>query len=204
MDKKIKKFASLLSADPLDYKEVITGLENEGYDGFHFDVMDGHFVKNFAFDSWTIRSLRKLTGLPFGIHLEIENGPEYIDMFLDAGADIITIHPQTIKNPARSLRYLRAKKIGASIALDPDIKVSQIEGLLPLSDNVIVMSVYPGFGSQEFIKGSLKKISELKHLIQKEGLETTISVDGCINEKTSKEVIGAGADILIYGSSIFE
>jgi len=203
MDREIKKIASLLSADASDYKTVIKDLEQKGFDGFHFDVMDGHFVKNFAFNAWTIKSLRKLTDLPFDVHLEIDNAGEYLDMFIDAGADMITIHPQTFKKPAAHLRYLRARNLLSSISLDPDISLKEIEGLLPLADNVIVMSVYPGFGSQKFIKESLNKVSDLKGIIISKGLDTKISVDGCINADTENEVIKAGADILIYGSSIF-
>jgi ribulose-phosphate 3-epimerase len=198
-----EKYASLLSSDASDYKKTITDLEKKGFTGFHFDVMDGHFVKNFAFGANTIKSLRKLTRYPFGAHLEIENPGEYIGMFIESGCQTITIHPQTC-NIERELRYIRTKKATASVAIDPDIEIDVIMKHLNLIDNIVVMSVYPGFGNQEFDKRSLKKVRDLKNIISKNNFEITISVDGGINDKTKDLVIENGADILIYGSSLFE
>jgi ribulose-phosphate 3-epimerase len=200
----IKKFASLLSADASNYEKIIRRLEKEKFDGLHFDVIDGHFVKNFAFSAGIIKSLRKLTTLLFNAHLEIENPGEYLDMFIKAGCDIITIHPQTCKNVERELRYLKAKSVLSSIAIDPDIKVDYIKKYLQLVDNIIIMSAYPGFGKQKFIVSSLCKIKKIKEMISLNNLDISISVDGAIDEITSKKVVECGADILIYGSSIFK
>lgn len=200
----VQKFASLLSAESLNYGTVIKKIENNNFDGLHFDVFDGHFVKNFAFGPGIIKPLKKITSLPFNIHLEVEEPELFFDMFIDAGGDIITFHPQACQNTKRALRYLKAKKIKTSIALDPDIRIDYIEEYLNLTDNVIVMTVYPGFGKQDFIHGSLSKIKKLKKTIENKGLKTTIAVDGCINDKTSVSVIENGADILIYGSSLFK
>jgi ribulose-phosphate 3-epimerase len=198
-----EKYASLLSADAADYRSTIKKIESMGFTGLHFDVMDGHFVKNFAFSPQIIKSLRRLTLLTFNVHLEIQRPGEFLEIFIDAGADMITIHPTASKTIERDLKFLRAKNIKSSIALDPELKVIEISKYLPLTDNVIIMTVYPGFGQQNFITGSLEKISELKSIIEKSGMEITISVDGSINEETTNMVIKQGADILIYGSSIF-
>ena len=199
----LEKYASLLSADAADYRSIIKKIETSGFTGLHFDVMDGHFVKNFAFSPYIIKSLRKLTALIFNVHLEIQEPGEFLEIFIDAGADIITIHPAATKTAERDLKFLRAKNIKTSIALDPEIEVNDILKYLPLSDNVIVMTVYPGFGHQKIIDKSLKKISELKSWIIKSGADITISVDGSINDQTADMAIEQGADILIYGSSIF-
>lgn len=199
----IQKFASLLSADASNYEKVIRKLEKKNFDGLHFDIMDGHFVKNFAFNAHIIKSLRKITNLIFNAHLEIEDPGEYLDMFISAGCNIITIHPQTCKNVERELRYIKAKSALSSIAIDPDIKISSIEKLLPLVDNVIVMCVYPGFGGQKFIEKSLQRIKKIKEIITSNNFDISISVDGSINDETAKSTIEYGANILIYGSSIF-
>ena len=200
----IKKFASLLSADASNYEKIIRKLEREKYDGFHFDILDGHFIRNFAFNAEIIKSLRKLTELPFNAHLEIENPEIYLDMFIEVGCNIITIHPQTCKKVERELRYIKAKNALSSIAIDPDIKVDYIKNYLPLIDNIIIMSVYTGFGKQKIIDTSLQKIKKVKKIIAANNLNISISVDGAIDENTSKKVIECGADILIYGSSIFK
>ncbi len=200
----VEKFASLLSADAADYRSIIKKIEALNFDGLHFDVMDGHFVRNFAFSPHIIKSLRKLTSLVFNVHLEILNPGDFLDVFIDAGSDIITIHPGATANLERELKYLRAKKIKSSIALDPEVKVGEITAYLPLVDYIIVMSVYPGFGHQQFIPESLDKIKHLKALVTDKNLDIKIAVDGSINDKTSEMVIEKGADILIYGSSIFK
>jgi ribulose-phosphate 3-epimerase len=199
----VKKFASLLNADASNFEKVIAGLEKNGYNGFHFDIMDGHFVKNFAFGPKVIKSLRRHTGLPFQAHLEIENPGEYVDMFIDAGCNIITIHPQTCK-AEKELRYLRAKNIISSVAIDPDINIEEVFDYLSLIDNIIIMSVYPGFGKQSFNASSLEKIRKLKAKILIEKLNISISVDGGVSKETEPELVKSGCDILIYGSSLFE
>ncbi len=158
----VEKYASLLSADASDYKSIIRKIESEGFSGLHFDVMDGHFVKNFAFSPQIIRSLRKITSLFFNVHLEIQNPGEFLEMFIGAGADEITIHPTSTKTVERDLKFLRAKNIRSSVALDPEIETGQILKYFPLIDNIIIMTVYPGFGQQKFIDKSLQKIKEVK------------------------------------------
>lgn len=198
----IKKFASLLSADASNYSAIIMDIQRRNFDGIHFDIMDGHFIKNFAFNSNIIKSLRKITDLPFQAHLEIEDPSEYIDMFIDAGCNIITLHPQTCKIE-RELRYLKSKNIKTSVAIDPDIEIDIIFNYLNLIDNVVIMAVYPGFGNQKFNDLSLEKIKRLKKLPIFNGRNITISVDGGVNDKTERIIIESGADILIYGSALF-
>jgi len=197
-----KRFASLLSADAGNYKELLKKIENINFDGIHFDIMDGHFVKNFAFSPGIIKSLRNYTILPFNAHLEIENPSDFIDTFIDCGCSIITLHPQTC-NIERELRYLRARNVIASVAIDPDIKISEIFNYLGLIDNIIIMTVYPGFGKQKFIENSFEKIKNLKEIIIKNKLNITISVDGSVSKQNEQLLINAGCDILIYGSSLF-
>lgn len=199
----VKRFVSLLSAEAGNYEKIIKKIEAQNYNGLHFDIMDGHFVKNFAFGPGLIKSLRKITKLPFQAHLEIENPGEYIDMFIECGCDIITLHPQTCKIE-KELKYLRAKNIITSVAIDPDIKITEVINYLGLIDNIIIMSVYPGFGEQKFLASSFMKIKRLREIIDAGNHDITISVDGGINEDIEKKLIKIGSDILIYGSSLFK
>lgn len=199
----IQKYVSLLSSSARNFEKTIMDFEKKKFDGYHFDVMDGHFVKNFAFGPGIIKSLRKLTALPFQAHLEIENPGEYLDMFMGCGCNIITLHPQTC-DIERELRYLKARNITASVAIDPDIKVEAVSGYLNLIDNIVVMSVYPGFGKQRFLENSLIKIRKLKEIISKNNLDITISIDGGVSKETEGKIIESGCDIMIYGSSLFE
>ena len=198
----VQKFASLLSADAANYEKTIKSLEKQNYNGIHFDVMDGHFVKNFAFSPDFIKSLRKITNLLFQAHLEIENPGEYTDRFIEAGCNIITLHPQTC-NIKKELRYLKSRSITASVAIDPDIEIDEVLDYLSLIDNIIIMSVYPGFGKQDFQENSLVKIKKLKDIIKTGEYNITISVDGGIDKQKEEQLIEAGCDILIYGSTLF-
>jgi ribulose-phosphate 3-epimerase len=200
----VKRFASLLSADASNYEKVIKDLGKKEISGFHFDIMDGQFVRNFAFSAGIISSLRKITDLPFDAHLEIINPEIYIDMFMDCGCQIITIHPQTCNAIERELRYIKSKGKIASVALDPDKNIDAIKDYVNLIDNITVMSVYPGFGNQNFIGGVINKIRDLKAMLVNKNLKTTISVDGGINKEIEDSLIKIGADILIYGSNLYK
>ena len=198
----VQRFASLLSADAHNYDKTIKRIEDMGFNGIHFDVMDGHFVKNFAFGPDLIKSLRGITPLVFQAHLEIENPGEYLDRFIESGCNIISLHPQTCKIE-KELRYLRSRNIVTSVAIDPDIEIEEILSYIKLIDNIIVMSVYPGFGKQNFQKSSLDKIKRLREIIVNYNYDITLSVDGGVNKEREKELIEAGCDILIYGSTLF-
>ena len=202
--KKIQISPSILSADFSQLGNEIKRLEEGGADMIHVDVMDGHFVPNLTIGPPVIKRLRNCTKLPFDVHLMISPVHKYIEDFSKAGADIITIHPEATDNLNESINLIRKlnKKIGVS--LNPDTKLSVIENILDQIDLVLIMSVYPGFGGQEFIPEIIEKIKNLKKIKEEKKLNFDIEVDGGINFKNSKIVIEAGANILVSGTTIFK
>lgn len=194
---------SLLSADFSDLTSAIKKIENEGGSIVHIDVMDGAFVPQITYGQPVIKSIRKLTGLPFDVHLMVEKPELMIDSFAEAGSDWITFHYESTVHIDRLIHHVHSlgKKCGISIV--PSTPVSFISEVLHLVDLVLVMSVNPGFGGQSFIPYTLDKISELKKLREERKLDFLISVDGGVNEKNFSQVAEAGADILVSGSSFF-
>jgi len=194
---------SLLSADFADLKSAVKKIENEGGSVVHIDVMDGQFVPQITYGQPVIKSIRKLTKLPFDIHLMVEKPELMVDSFAQAGGDWITFHYESTVHIDRliSLIHSLGKKCGISIV--PSTPVAALSEILPLVDLVLVMSVNPGFGGQSFIPYTLQKISQLKKIRSEKSLSFKISVDGGINEKNYAEVAEAGADILVSGSSFF-
>ena len=201
--KKIQISPSILSADFSKLGDEIVKLENGGADMIHVDVMDGHFVPNLTMGPPIIRSLRKYTKLPFDVHLMISPVHNYIKNYADAGADIITIHPEATDDLSESIELIKSlnKKIGVS--LNPDTPIDKIKNILSRVDLVLIMSVYPGFGGQKFMPEILDKIKNLNNLKKNNKLDFNIEVDGGINFENSKIVINAGADILVSGTTIF-
>ena len=201
---KIKISPSILSADFSQLGNEIKKLEQAGADLIHVDVMDGHFVPNLTIGPPVIKALRQYSTLPFDVHLMISPVHKYIKDYSDAGADIITIHPETTDNLISSINLIKKlnKKIGVS--LNPDTSIDIIKKLLPSVDLVLVMSVYPGFGGQKFIPEVVNKIKELKSIKLKENLKFDIEVDGGIDFDNSKLVVKAGANILVSGTTIFK
>ena len=202
--KKIQISPSILSADFSQLGSEIKKLEEGGADLIHVDVMDGHFVPNLTIGPPVIKNLRKYTKLPFDVHLMISPVHEYIEKYADAGADIITIHPESTKNLKESISLIKkfGKKVGISLNPKTEIKtlIDEIENI----DLVLVMSVNPGFGGQKFMPEVLDKIKELKRIRDENQYHFDIEVDGGINFSNSKIVLEAGADILVSGTTVFK
>ncbi len=202
--KKIQISPSILSADFSQLGEDIKRLEKSGADMIHVDVMDGHFVPNLTIGPPVIKSLRKYTSLPFDVHLMIDPVHKYIKDYSDAGADIITFHPEATKNTQETINLISSlsKKVG--ISLNPDTEISIAEEYLDKIDLILIMSVYPGFGGQKFINRVIKKIVELDKIRSQRKLNFKIEIDGGINFETSKIAIDAGVDILVSGTTVFK
>mgnify|MGYP001338434120 CR=1 FL=1 len=202
--KKIKISPSILSANFSQLGNEIKRLEDGGADMIHIDVMDGHFVPNLTIGPPVIKALRNCTKLPFDVHLMISPVHKYIKDYAEAGANIITIHPEATDNLQESIKHIKnfGKKVGVS--LNPNTQIDVIEKLLAEINLVLIMSVHPGFAGQKFIPNVLDKIKELKKIKDKKNLNFDIEVDGGINFDTSKLVIEAGANILVSGTTIFK
>tara|TARA_Y100001970_G_scaffold13657_1_gene15437 strand:- start:210 stop:869 length:660 start_codon:yes stop_codon:yes gene_type:complete len=202
--KKIQISPSILSADFSQLGNEIKRLEEGGADMIHVDVMDGHFVPNLTIGPPVIKTLRNYTKLPFDVHLMISPVHKYIKDYADAGANIITIHPEATNSLTESINLIKKlnKKVG--ISLNPDTKLEVIKNFINKIDLVLIMSVYPGFGGQKFMPEVVEKIKNLKKIKEKENLNFDIEVDGGINFKNSKVVIDAGANILVSGTTIFK
>ena len=202
--KKIQISPSILSADFSQLGKEIKRLEEGGADMIHVDVMDGHFVPNLTMGPPIIKALRKYTKLPFDVHLMISPVHKYIQDYADAGADIITIHPEATNNLKESINHIKKlnKKVGVS--LNPETKIELVLNFLNTIDLILIMSVNPGFGGQEFIPEVLNKIRELKKIKDQKKLDFDIEIDGGINFDNNKLAIEAGANILVSGTTVFK
>jgi ribulose-phosphate 3-epimerase len=202
--KKIQISPSILSANFSELGNEIKRLEDAGADMIHVDVMDGHFVPNLTIGPPVIKTLRNYSTLPFDVHLMISPVHKYIKDYADAGADIITIHPEATDDLEESINLIKKlnKKIGLS--LNPDTPIDIIKKFLSSIDLVLIMSVYPGFGGQKFIPKVIDKIKELKNIKEKQNIKFDIEVDGGIDFDNSKLVVKAGANILVSGTTIFK
>ena len=202
--KNIQISPSILSADFSQLGEEIKRLENGGADLIHVDVMDGHFVPNITIGPPGIKTLRNYTKLPFDVHLMISPVHKYIKDYSDAGADIITFHPEATENISETINLIKSlnKKVG--ISLNPNTEVALAEEHLDKVDLILIMSVYPGFGGQKFISEVIQKIKDLDQIRKEKKLNFSIEIDGGINFETSKIAIHAGVDILVSGTTIFK
>ena len=202
--KKIKISPSILSADFSQLGNEIKRLEDGGADMIHVDVMDGHFVPNLTIGPPVIKALRNYTKLPFDVHLMIKPVHKYIKDYAEAGANIITIHPEATDSLKDSIKHIKelGKKVGVS--LNPETKIDSAKEFLSEIDLILIMSVHPGFGGQKFIPKVIEKIQQLNQIKEKNNLNFDIEVDGGINFTNSKHVIQAGANILVSGTTIFK
>ena len=200
----IKIAPSILSADFSKMGEEVKELELCGADYVHCDVMDGVFVNNITFGLKMVEDIRKQTSLPLDCHLMIVNPEKYVERFAKAGADIITVHYEACKETlAQTLQLIRSAGVKCGAVINPDTPVEKIKDVLPLCDMVLVMSVFPGFGGQKFIPECLDKLSELKAIREELGLDFEIEIDGGVGAGNAKDVVQAGANVIVAGSAVF-
>jgi len=202
--KKIQISPSIRSADFSQLGNEIKRLKEAGADMIHVDVMDGHFVPNLTIGPPVIKALKKDSSIPFDVHLMISPVHKYIEAFANAGADIITIHPEATDNLQESIDRIKEFKKKVGVSLNPETKVDIIKKFLSQIDLILIMSVNPGFGGQKFMPEVLDKIKELANIREKEKLTFDIEIDGGINFDNSKLAIEAGANILVSGTTIFK
>ncbi len=199
----IKIAPSILSADILNLGRDLTAIEQAGADWIHVDVMDGRYVPNITYGSALVKAVRSTTNLPIDVHLMIAPAQPHIKTFAEAGASIITVHPDADIHTYRVLSDIKNYGIKAGIALNPGTPASMIEPLIPLVDLILVMSVNPGFGGQSYIPEVTSKITDIRQMIDQSGRAIDLEVDGGINLSTAKCAIAAGATALVAGAAIF-
>lgn len=199
----VKIAPSILAADYTRLGEQLKAAEAAGSDYIHVDVMDGRFVPNITIGPLIVRAARRATGLPLDVHLMIEEPERHIDAFADAGADILTVHPEATPHVHRALEQIKRRNLRAGIALNPGTPVAAAEEALAEVDLVLVMSVDPGFGGQEFIAGVLSKVRRLRRLLDEQGLRAELEMDGGITVETAPACVEAGARVLVAGTAVF-
>lgn len=195
---------SVLAANFLELGKAIEMLNNSDAEWIHYDVMDGVFVPNISFGLPILEQISGKTQKLLDVHLMIHNPDPYIIPFKNAGAGNITVHVETCKHLNRTIQFIKEQGIMASVCLNPHTPVSLLEEILPLVDMVLLMSVNPGFGGQQFIENTYQKVAKLSRMIEKLGLNTLIEVDGGVNLETGKKLFDAGANVLVAGSFVFK
>ena len=203
MSQRVRIAPSILSADFSKLGAEVQAIDEAGADYIHLDVMDGHFVPNITFGPVVVESLRKVTKKPFDVHLMIAPVDNYVDGFAKAGADIITFHPEAGAHPHRTIQLIKSYGKKAGISLNPHTPTSVLDYIIDDIDLILVMTVNPGFGGQKFIP-LLDKIADIRARIDATGRDIDLEVDGGVNAETAKQVIAAGADVLVAGTAVFK
>ncbi len=194
---------SLLSANFLRLEDEIRKTEEAGVDMLHIDIMDGHFVPNITIGPFVVDAIRKATRLPLDVHLMIEEPQRFLKEFISAGADYLTVHYETSTHLHRTIHWIKESGVKVGVSLNPATPIWNLEHIIGDLDLVLVMSVNPGFGGQKFIPSCLEKIRRLREMIDDKGLDTLLEVDGGIKSDNIKEVVDAGADIVVMGSGFY-
>ena len=194
---------SILSADFTRLGEEVKSVEQAGADYIHIDVMDGHFVPNITIGPMIVRAVRQVTDLPLDVHLMISNPDFFVEAFVEAGADMITVHAEAVNHLHRSIQYIRKAGARPAVSLNPASPLQMIEYVLDDLSMVLLMTVNPGFGGQAFIPEVIPKIESLREMIDKRGLDIELQVDGGIDPQTIGPVSAAGANVFVAGSAIF-
>lgn len=194
---------SILSADFTRLGEELKHVENAGADWIHIDVMDGHFVPNITYGPIIVEACKRVTSLPLDVHLMIENPDLSIPDFINAGADLISVHVEACVHLNRTIQMIKEAGVKAGVALNPATPIESVDWILEYLDFILIMSVNPGFGGQSFIPNALEKVTSIKKMIADRGLSTLIQIDGGVSRNTIQEIAMAGTDSFVAGSAIF-
>ncbi len=203
MKNKVYIAPSVLSADLTKLKQQIETVEKNGAGFIHVDVMDGHFVPNLTFGPLMVSALKRITALPLDVHLMITNPDQYIETYVEAGADILTVHQEACTHLHRTIQKIHDAGIKAGVSLNPATPLVTLENIIDDIDLILIMSVNPGFGGQKFIAQSLKKIEAARKMINQSGKDIFLEVDGGVNSGNITQIVNSGADVIVAGNAVF-